>query len=290
MKEQRTLTVSSLASRQSPEITFRQLLTWEEYLECVELQKETWGKDFEECVPTSILKVSQKVGGIAAGAFDSNKRMLGFVFGITGIKNNEPAHWSHMLAVRAEARGIGLGKRLKLYQRELLLASGVNIAYWTYDPLVARNAQLNLNALGAKITEYVEDMYLDSSSDLHRGLGMDRFIVSWRLTDERVTEAIAGKLHPDPERFEQAPVVNTEFQEGQGVVPVDRELPGSRLVRVEIPSDIERIQATAMHLAGQWRLNTRRVFQWYLERTYSVVAFYIDSNSRRCFYCLEHQS
>ena len=287
-KQGRLTTSSSSASHQSAQVSFRQLSTAEEYLGCVELQKEAWGGDFGDIVPASILKVSQKVGGITAGAFDESGTLLGFVYGLSGIKDGQLVHWSHMLAVKKDARGLGLGKKLKLYQRELLLARGVRTAYWTFDPLVARNASLNLNALGAVITEYVKDMYIDSSSDLHRGLGMDRFIVSWHLSDERVSKAIEGKAEIDIHRFSQAPVVNTQEQNGSTLLPVDVEFSSSKSVRVEVPPDIESVQASSLLLASQWRANTRRVFLWYLQHGYSVVDFYIDAGTGGCFYCLEH--
>src|SRR5437667_12360654 len=101
-------------------------------------------------------------------------------------------HWSHMLAVRERARDAGLGIRLKLYQRELLLKNGVDTARWTFDPLVAKNAHINLNRLGAVVVEHVENMYGESNSTLHAGLGTDRFVVEWRLADKRVARVIAG--------------------------------------------------------------------------------------------------
>ncbi|MGH7545746.1 MAG: GNAT family N-acetyltransferase, partial [Gemmatimonadota bacterium] len=105
--------------------------TYAEYLECVALQKETWGADFTECVPAAILMVGQKIGGVTAGAFTPDGRLLGFVFGLTGTLDGRPVHWSDMLAVRREARGLGLGRQLKLHQREVLLARGVETVYWT---------------------------------------------------------------------------------------------------------------------------------------------------------------
>jgi GNAT superfamily N-acetyltransferase len=154
------------------DIVIRRLATHEDYKACVALQKETWGGDFVECVPPAILMVSQKIGGVAAGAFDASGKILGFVFGMTGVKDGRLVHWSDMLAVRPEARDLGIGHRLKLYQRDLVREIGVKSILWTYDPLVARNAHLNLNRLGAKVSEYVVNMYgEDMAGELNRGLG-----------------------------------------------------------------------------------------------------------------------
>ncbi|HEU5322776.1 MAG TPA: GNAT family N-acetyltransferase, partial [Methylomirabilota bacterium] len=129
-------------------VTLRRIETLAEFAACVELQRETWGRDFSGCVPAAVLMVAAKVGGVVAGAFDPAGRIVGFIFGITGYTAGRPLHWSHMLAVREPARDAGLGVRLKLFQRELLLDGGVDTARWTFDPLVAKNAHVNLNRLG----------------------------------------------------------------------------------------------------------------------------------------------
>src|SRR5205085_11522647 len=140
-------------------VDVRPLRTLEELHACVELQRETWGNEFTDVVPASILKVSQRVGGVAAGAFNEQNRLLGFVYGLTGIENGRIVHWSDMLAVRPEARNLGLGRRLKEFQRRAVQKLGGVVIYWTYDPLVARNAHLNFNVFGVCIAEYVENMY-----------------------------------------------------------------------------------------------------------------------------------
>src|SRR5581483_6808097 len=137
---------------------------------------------FSERVPAALLKVAQRIGGIAAGAFAPDGRIVGFVFGLTGIENGEIVHWSDMLAVHADFRDHGIGRHLKEFQRATLAPLGVTRIYWTFDPLVARNAHLNLNRLGARVVEYVPDMYgAETSSSLHRGVGTDRFVVAWSI-------------------------------------------------------------------------------------------------------------
>jgi predicted GNAT superfamily acetyltransferase len=151
---------------------------------CVALQQAIWGGDFSECVPRSMLIVARKMGGVVAGAFDG-ERLVGFVFGLTGLRDGRLAHWSDMLAVDPSRRDQGIGRQLKAFQREMVMAMGVSEMYWTYDPLVARNAHLNLNTLGAEVVEYVPDMYGTTSSPLHGNVPTDRFVVRWRLDGTR---------------------------------------------------------------------------------------------------------
>ena len=152
-------------------ITVRHLSGAGELDDCVRMQRDTWGPDW--IIPHPMLLVAQKTGGILAGAFDDDDpSMLGFVFGMAGLVGGEVVHWSDMLAVRTDARDRGIGRVLKAFQRDYVLAMGIRTMYWTYDPQVAKNAHLNLNVLGAQVTEYVPDMY---------GPGADRFIVRWCL-------------------------------------------------------------------------------------------------------------
>lgn len=262
-----------------PNITVRQLNNHNEYLECVRLQHDTWGEHFTEVVSPAIQMVSQKLGGVAAGAFDPSGKLVGFVFGLTGLKDGKPVHWSDMLAVRPEWRGKGIGRELKLFQRNEVKNLGVELMYWTYDPLEAGNAHLNKNILGARITEYVENMYAtDEGSTLHAGLGMDRFIVQWNLNEE------LGE-HKSPaldDNGKSAPVVNTD-KRGE---PVEGELVDQPVVRVEIPPSIQHIKTKSPDMGSKWRLNTRRVFMYYLSEGYRVEVFYRDLEDNRCFYIL----
>lgn len=265
----------------------RPLSTPEDRAACQELQRETWGRPFSELVPGSLLQVAQKVGGVAAGAFGPDGALLGFVFGLTGVRAGRLVHWSHMLAVHPGARDLGLGRRLKLYQRELLLPLGVEAVLWTYDPLEARNAHLNLMRLGAEVEEYVEEMYAgEMESELARGIGTDRFVLAWRIGGERVARALAGDgrgLAGEAERFRDAPVLNPE-----GALPahLDRRLAGAGRLRVEVPATIQSLKAERPEEARAWRLGTRRALAEALSHGYRVAAF-LRAGDGRCYYCLE---
>ena len=253
-------------------VTLRPLETRQECLTCVSLQREIWGQDFVDVVPATILMVSQRVGGVAGGAFDTKDRLVGFVFGISGVADGVLAHWSHMLAVRPEARRIGLGRRLKLYQRTQLLERGIRVASWSYDPLMAANAKFNLNALGACPTEYVDDMYGDTGSTLHGGLDTDRLVVKWQLDDPDVERRIAGERPVAlPDTPTEAPVVLPPGPTDSGVT--NRSLPTGVWVRIAVPSDIVSLKATDPEEARRWQRSVREAFRTYLKAGYRVVDF-----------------
>ena len=254
----------------------RTLVSDADYEAVVDLQRQTWGASFEDTVPPTILMISQKMGGVLVGAFDEDDRMLGFLYGLSGFRYGRRAHWSHMLAVTREARGRGLGRELKVFQRELLLPLGVETVYWTYDPLVARNANLNLNRLGALPVEYVVNMYgEDTGSVLHSGLGTDRFVVAWPILSSRVDWLITGEPAAAPTRA--APPF-----------PVNETLPETAWV--EVPPNIGAILHSSPEAAFDWRRRTRAAFQEHLEAGYAVTGFTWrvgGAEERRYYYRLE---
>ena len=272
-------------------ITIRRVQSPDEYAECVTIQMETWGAGFTERVPATILRIAQYIGGVTAGAFTADGRLLGFVYGMTGLRDGRLVHWSDLLAVRPEARDHGLGRRLKLYQRDLLRPLGIETMYWTFDPLVARNAHLNLTRLGATVAEYVPDMYgSETGSAVHGALGTDRFIVDWKIGGSDYGEpgsAVDGASGEGIGRgpgVEHVPSVNAS-PDGNGV-PIDGELIDATAVRLEIPNDIMSVIDQDPKIARRWRDTTRRAFLWYLGRGYRVAAFQRDHVTGRPFYRL----
>lgn len=252
----------------------RPFRTIEEFRACVELQEETWGPGFSERVPVSMLKVCQRLGGVAAGVWDDQGSLLGFVFGLTGVEGGRPVHWSDMLAVRPELRDEGLGWRLKTYQRRVLLESGVRTCYWTFDPLESRNAYLNFAKLGAVVQEYHVDMYGDSDSPLHQGLGTDRFVALWPMDSPRVEARLVGRERPLtfaafsslPRAFgvEGAPdVLRPAAGAGTALEDLARFL-------VPIPARIHELKVRSPASARAWREATREVFTRTVGKGYEV--------------------
>jgi chorismate synthase len=230
-------------------ILIRDLKSPADFEECVRLQRETWGNEFSEIVPAAILQVAQYVGGIAAGAFKPADELVGFVFGITGIEQTNhgvvPVHWSDMLAVRRDMQNQGIGERLKRYQRDVLLTRGVQRIYWTFDPLDAKNAYVNFVRLGVIAREYRVDMYGQTDSPLHHGIGTDRLIAIWPIASKRVEQRLAG----------------------------ERKIPTHAVHRIDVPIDIHDLNAREPHVAREWRERTRAAFTEAMQQGYVVVDF-----------------
>jgi len=252
----------------------RPFKTIEEFRACEKLQEETWGEGFSERVPAAILKVAQILGGISAGAYARDGSLVGFVWGMTGLREGELVHWSDMLAVKRGLRDSGLGTRLKAYQREVMMERGVTKMHWTFDPLQSRNAYMNFSKMGIVVREYAKDMYGETDSPLHRGIGTDRFIALWLMDSERVRRRMAGE--------ERGPDVGV-----LGVYPaaLGASLPGGdrppepgrvflgmedAVVSVAIPADISAIMVESMELAVAWRHSTRMALTHYMDRGYEV--------------------
>jgi predicted GNAT superfamily acetyltransferase len=260
----------------------RPLASHAEFAACVRLQRATWGDAFADAVPASILKVAQRIGGVAIGAFTPANDLVGFVFGLTGVERGHVVHWSDMLAVRPDARDIGLGRRLKEHQRRAVRDLGAEVIYWTSDPLVARNAHLNFNRLGVRLAEYVDDMYGITGSALHGGVPTDRLIVAWPTGDDEI-----GRRLADAERVlasvdcRQAPVATVDWIERAGGATI---LP--HCLRVEIPLDAERLLAVAPDEAALWRDRVRRSMRWALGCGYTASAFFADASAGAGYYLM----
>jgi predicted GNAT superfamily acetyltransferase len=262
----------------------RPLTTLDECRQVVALERQVWGyTDAEDVVPPPILIVSIKRGGILLGAFDADGQMKGFVYSMAALKDGRPSQWSHMLGVAADARDSGLGRRLKLAQRERALEMGVDLIEWTFDPLQALNAHLNFARLGVVCDTYEENIYGDSSSPLHQGSPTDRFIAEWRLRDPMVARKLTGPVSVDATEI---PIVNPSRAEGAWLVPGDADLHlDVPRLRVEIPIGFSEMQAAVPDAALAWRLATRRMFLAYFPR-YRAVDFVLAREERRGWYVL----
>jgi predicted GNAT superfamily acetyltransferase len=177
------------------QITIRKCAGLDELKACVALQKEVWKFEDADLVPLRMFIVSQKIGGQTIGAFDGHE-LVGFAFSIPGTRSGHAYLHSHMLAVRDTWRNFGLGRRLKLAQRDDALQNGFELMEWTFDPLEIKNAHLNLVRLGAIARRYSMNNYGHSSSPLQGGLPTDRLVAEWWLKSRRVVDLLERNRPP----------------------------------------------------------------------------------------------
>ena len=162
---------------------------------CFDLQREVWGFSDADLVPIRIFVVAAKIGGQVVGAFDGGS-LVAFALAIPGYRNGHPYLHSQMLAVRQQYRNAGVGRRLKLLQRDDAIARGFELMEWTFDPLEIKNAYLNIVKLGAIARRYNVDQYGITSSPLQGGLPTDRLIAEWWLKSRRVEAVLSGAPQP----------------------------------------------------------------------------------------------
>lgn len=243
------------------EIVVRPLADAAERQACVALQEATWGDGFVDRVPSSILMIAQETGGVASGAFHGDT-LVGFVFGISGIRDGRRVHWSDMLAVLPAFRDRGIGYQLKSHQRDLLLANGIETVFWTFDPLVARNAYLNLLRLGVIARTYKRDLYGRATSPLHASIGTDRLLAEWWIASDRVRRSLAGERTPRSTATARGLINPPTPGDAPHPAPGDATLdPDAEEIEIAIPGDIQALKDADPALGQAWRENVRAAFE-----------------------------
>lgn len=287
-----------------PAIEIREIHGVAELRQLQSLEKEVWNLDDIDVLPLTWAVASVESGAIWLGAFDDTK-LAGFAFAFPGISNGSVIFHSHQLAVRPEYRDFDVGYKLKLAQRERVLAvvlgdqapcdgrvaerrlssltqSRVSEISWTFDPLQSKNAHLNFFKLGVVSDNYKVDLYgPGTSSVLHRN-GTDRLWVVWPISSRRVTERVGEK---DGKRV--GPNLRHEIMDALSIVqplilfsgdgrPVRADLETAlrrQRVAIEIPSDINSIEQRNPDLAKEWRIATRWAFTESLKAGFQVAEF-----------------
>ena len=177
-------------------VELRHLTALDDLAAAVQLQKVIWGFEDIELLPMRLFVVATKVGGQVIGAFDGAD-MVGFLLAIPGLKRGEASYLhSHMMGVLPAYRNLGVGRLLKLKQREEAHARGIGLIEWTFDPLELKNAYFNIERLGAVVRRFVLNQYGTTSSHLHGGLPTDRCVAEWFIDTARVTAVVAGLPGP----------------------------------------------------------------------------------------------
>ncbi|MPY86415.1 MAG: GNAT family N-acetyltransferase [Luteitalea sp.] len=266
-------------------VELRVLTTADELSQVSALERAVWRYDDIDVIPVTMLVATVKCGALVLGAFDEG-RMIGFAYSLPGKRLGRRIHWSHMLGVLPAYRGSGVGHRLKLEQRRLVTVRGFAEIHWTFDPLQAPNAHLNLNKLGAVAAEFVENAYGESTSPLHRGTPTDRLIVHWTAAGEPLGSP------EDVRDLEKVPVVNPVRVEAGWPVCNDvlRVPVGAARLLVCVPDEFSRMLLEAPERAIHWRLATRPLFSKILAAAYRGVRFVPFPQSRAGAYLFVRQT
>jgi predicted GNAT superfamily acetyltransferase len=219
--------------------------TQEKIKAAVALQQEIWGFEDIELLPLRLFVTAQKIGGQAFGAFDG-KKLVGFCLAIPGVKIGGAAFLhSHMLGVAHGYRDYGLGRKLKLAQRDDAIARGIELMEWTFDPLEIKNAYFNLERLGAIVRRFTRNQYGTTSSHLHGGLPTDRCTAEWWMNSARVKAILSGEPLPRP-------AIES---------------------RIDVPNDIAEIRANEPGRAKQIQSELAAQFEKYFDQGLGVIGF-----------------
>jgi len=254
-------------------VTFRDITDLDGCHAVVRLQQAVWGEIFD-LVPASLLLVSVKRGGILVGAFDGDD-LVGFVWSMPGWRDGRPTHWSHMLGVADRARRRGLGLALKQAQRDRAKAAGAHLIEWTFDPLQAANAHLNLARLGCEVSIYLENVYGELDGPLHRGTPTDRLVAEWWLVPREVGSGPLPAARPTPAGA-RVTLIDTR-PAGEWVEPLDVvAVPADAVLTLPVPARFSAMQQDALNLARAWRSVSRQAFQASFAAGYRVVGFELD--------------
>ncbi len=281
----------------------------EELAQVEELQRLVWPGSETDVVPLHMLRAAVHSGGLVIGAYQpepsgagSPAELLGFVYGFPGFYPTPDGprlkHCSHMMGILPGRRDQGLGFRLKRAQWQMVRRQGIDRITWTFDPLLSRNAHLNITRLGAVCNTYLVSFYGAMRDGLNIGLDSDRFEVDLWVNSRRVDRRLSLRPRPELKRsdFEaaQAEILNPVSVNAAGLpMPPDHPDPvpayQDKICLVEIPSDFNALKAADFELAKAWREHTRETFGELFGQGYLVTDFIYEPGSQpRSFYVLSY--
>ncbi len=242
-----------------------------------DIQRQTWGFRDLMVIPYTQLISAQHNGGTLLGAYVDGI-LVGFVYGYLGMSGGSLYLFSQRMGVLPNMQEKGIGAALKLAQREQVLRQGIDLIVWTYDPLLGKNAMLNIEKLGGVVRTYVREIYGRVDNPLQAGLATDRFLVEWHLMSDRVRERIhSNQPHPLPKDWldrDDYRLVNYTNWNSDLPRPIaaDLELDEDVLL-VQVPSNILTIKRRDLSVARGWSVTTRAIFESYFKRGYCITGF-----------------
>lgn len=285
------------------EIAIKPLKDLDALQQIVSLQREYWGDDVESVVPAHMLFSLTQHGGHVLAAFDGNK-VVGALIGFLGTSMDDPRRpamanlhiASKRMIVLPQYRGAGIGYRLKLAQRDIAITQGVRLVTWTFDPLLALNAHLNIRKLGAMSPQFLPDYYgtIIGGNIVSNG-SSDRLIAEWWVTNRRVEERLFGKrndLTLEQYLLADTVILNPANFTDDGIpTPSDGlDKPRSSLALLEIPTNFASFASANEILAKTWRRHIRGAFQAIFSEGFVVTDFIRSTydGRDRAFYGLSY--
>jgi predicted GNAT superfamily acetyltransferase len=277
----------------------RLIETPEEIASVEELQRLVWPGSETDVVPAHMLITAIHNGGLVLGAFVEGQ-LVGFIFGFPGLETTPDGprakHCSHMMGIHPNHRDGGLGFALKRAQWQMVRHQGLDHVTWTYDPLMSRNAYLNIARLGAVCNTYRRSEYGDMRDGLNAGLPSDRFQVDWWINTRRVERRLGKHARPTLrlDTFAEAgllPLYATQPGPSAWIRPPGQVPPlEGNLLLAEIPSDFLALKEADFSLAHEWRFFSRDVFETAFAAGYLVTDYVFDRTGEipRSFYILTH--
>ena len=284
-----------------PAWTIKIIENMSEMHQAVELQRRVWQESDTDIIPAHLMNSAVHSGGLLIGAF-VDQELVGFVFGFPGFYSTPDGprlkHYSSILGIRPEWQGQGIGFALKRAQWQMVRHQGIDRITWTFDPLLSRNAWLNITRLGAVCDTYLRDFYGKMNDVLNQGLPSDRFNVDWWVNSHRVNRRLSRRRrnHLDLVHFLSggAPIFNPAEMDIKGLphpvekteLNVGKDLP---ILLVEIPADFAALKEADIKLAMEWRLHSRSIFEDLFKAGYLVTDFVRSTNfPPRSYYVLIH--
>lgn len=264
-------------------LKIKRLSTYSEYERCVHIQRQVWKHEDIDLVPIHHYSISVKTGAILLGAFFEGK-MVAFAYSFPAVSGDKIHQHSHLVAVLPEYQGRKIGKMLKWAQRDQALKLGYDLISWTFDPLQAKNANLNLHTLGATVKDYLPNFYGPTPSlSPGKNIPTDRFLIEWQIKDKRV-QTRRNKKYKSFNTDELPHALNGKLGRDEVFVPAAPWLSlTQKYILSEIPRDINQF-TNKLDVVLKWQRAVRRVASHYFSKGYLGVDFiYTD----RCFYVLK---
>lgn len=250
------------------------------------LQQQIWACEEVEVIPDHFLITLAKENGMVLLARNDVGEPVGFALGFpTHTDSGQLKLASHMVGVTSQYQSKGVGYQIKLAQREIALAQNIDLITWTFDPLLAKNARLNLGKLGAVCNTYFRNLYGGMRNILNQGLPTDRFRVDWWIASRHVAQKLQGL--PITE-MDALPVINhvhdpntdSPLSMDDIIFPTNVET-----IKIELPSNIIGLKSQNPSLAQAWQAHVRDIFETAFAKNYTAIDLFQQQG--RIYYILQ---